>query len=283
MSDLNTEKLTTTAAPVVYGRTFSDIQYNKEIAKLCRTETLTSDAYKKTNRLIAPYIEARFKALTNLLAESGIKNIIEIASGLSPRGLIVTEDKTINYIETDQSGMIQQKEKILRELLKQEKKDFPKNLQFAELNVLDKENFKAVIAKFPMGPVAIGHEGLLAHLTREERIQMGQTIKEILKERGGIWITPDIFTAKQLEELLAEGQGQKVTEDVVKNTGRNYHDNAFQDIDAAKRFFSDLGFKCSIQTLGETAGNLASIKIGLTKQSIRNQLALNIWNLTSIT
>jgi len=63
---------------VVYGRTFSDIPYSKELAEIYHVDSLISDSYRKTNRLIAPYIEARFKALSNILEQSGIKNIIEI-------------------------------------------------------------------------------------------------------------------------------------------------------------------------------------------------------------
>ena len=282
MSAVDYKKLSSTAAPVVYGRTFSDIPYSKEITQLCQVDSLISDAYRKTNRLIAPYIEARFKALTNLLVKSGIKNVIEVASGLSQRGLIMTENETINYIETDLPDMIRQKEQVLKELLDHKNKTFPSHLRFAELNALDEENFKAVISRFPKGSIAIGHEGFLAHLTRDERVKLACIIKGILSERGGVWITPDIFTGKQLAELLAHGQGQKVTEDVVKNTGRNYHDNAFVDIEDAKRFFTDLGFTYTIHTLGEAAGKIASAGIGLDKESLKSQLALNIWELRSI-
>jgi O-methyltransferase involved in polyketide biosynthesis len=272
-------KISSTAAPVVYGRMFSDIPYSKEIAEFCQTELLISDAYRTTNRLIAPYIEARFRALTNLLAKSGIKNIIEVASGLSQRGLIMTEDKTISYVETDLPDMIREKEGVIKQLLVQENKEIPTNLHFSELNVLDEKCFKAIIAKLPDGPVAIGNEGFLAHLTREERTTMGKIIRGILSERGGTWITPDIFTSDQLKKLLAIGQGRDVTEDVIRNTGRNYHDNAFKDIEDAQKFFHDLGFTYSMHTLGETAGELASVRIGLDGESVKEQLALNIWEL----
>lgn len=273
------KKLSYTAAPVVYGRMFSDIPYSKEIAQICDVEATVNDAYRETNRLISPYIEARFKALSNLLKQSGIKNIIEVASGLSQRGLIMSEDKAINYVETDLPEMLKEKEGIMRMLTGQKGRQFPSNLHFLSLNVLDEENFKSVVSSLPSGPIAIGHEGLLAHLTREERGKMGKIIKNILSERGGVWITPDIFTSEQLAGLLS-GKKRKVTEDVVKNTGRNYNDNAFRSVEDAQEFFSSLGFEYKIKTLGETAGELASIKIGLDEHSIKDQLALNIWELT---
>ncbi len=273
------ERLSKTAAPVVYGRTFSDIPYSKELAEICRVDSLISDSYRKTNRLIAPYIEARFKALSNILRQSGIKNIIEIGSGLSQRGLIMTKDKTIHYVETDLPDMIRYKREVLQKLLDQKNRHFPENLHLYELNALDKKTFKEIVSKLPPGPVAIGCEGFLAHLTRGERAKSAKIIREILDERGGIWVTPDVFTRTQLQTLLSGKSEREVTIEVTKSTGRNYNSNSFEDEGNARKFFSDLGFKYQVQTLGRTAGELNSIKIGLNEESVKNQLALNIFTL----
>ena len=154
---------------------------------------------------------------------------------------------------------------------------FPENLYLYELNALDKKTFKEIVSKLPPGPVAIGCEGFLAHLTREERGDFAKIIREVLNERGGIWVTPDIFTRTQLLFLLSGKSEREVTAEVTKSTGRNYNDNAFVDEDDAKQFFSNLGFKYQIQTLGQTSRELNSIKIGLNEESVKSQLALNIW------
>jgi len=84
------EKISPTAKLVAYLRTFSDIPYAKEIADESESEKafreLTEESAKSMVRL-APYWEARYKGTNQVLTKHGITQILEIAAGLSPRGL----------------------------------------------------------------------------------------------------------------------------------------------------------------------------------------------------
>ncbi|HZS42631.1 MAG TPA: hypothetical protein VFA52_00180 [Candidatus Paceibacterota bacterium] len=272
------EKISYTAIGVAYARTFSDIPYSAEISKICDASNLTPENAEIHERM-SPYFEGRFKALSNLIKKSGIKNILELASGVSPRDLLLTQDSLVNYIETDLPDMLRQKKAVLAELVKGKGIKIPPNLHFAELNVLDKNSFKKVIEQFPSGPIVIGHEGLVAYFNREEKEKMATIIREVLIDRGGIWITPDIFTLSDMEKLNTGGKRKEALEEIKKRTGRDYASNAFIDLDDAKKFFTDLGFEFNIQTLKETAGDIQSAKIGLNEESVQKQLSWNIWEL----
>jgi O-methyltransferase involved in polyketide biosynthesis len=278
------EKISYTAIGVAYARNFSDIPYSKEISDICDASNLTPENAEIHHKM-APYFEARFKSLTNLLEQSGIKNVLEVASGVGPRDLILTENPEINYIETDLPDMLRQKQGILTKLLESKGLKLPRNLHFSELNVLDKESFTKVAAQFPNGPIAIGHEGLLAYFSREEKHRMGQIIHDILTDRGGVWITPDIYTLEDLSNLqsdsnkVSDSNHRKALEEVKRRTGRDYSAYAFSNLDDAKDFFDNLGFDFSINTIGEVADEIASSKIGLDEESVKKQLAIKIWQL----
>ena len=276
----NHEKISYTAIGVAYARTFSDIPYSKEISNICDANNLTPESAEFHHK-IAPYLEARFKSLTNLLTQSGVKNILELASGASQRDLIMTQDPEVNYIETDLPNMLQQKRAILDKLCEQTGIQLPKNLNLFELNALDEENFRKVIDDFPDGPIAIGHEGLLSYLSHKEKQKLAEIIKNILTERGGVWITPDIFTVADLQTIMNEQSqsGEKTLDQIKARTGRDFDRNVFTDLDEAKEFFSNLGFDFAIRTIGETAGELTSTKIGLDKKSVEDQLGIKIWEL----
>ncbi len=55
----------------------------------------------------------RHRVLDELLAESGLTTVIELAAGLSQRGITFTENPRVRYVEIDLANMIEAKRKIL--------------------------------------------------------------------------------------------------------------------------------------------------------------------------
>jgi O-methyltransferase involved in polyketide biosynthesis len=272
------ERISYTASGVAYARTFSDIRYCKEIAALCNADSIPPSS-ADLHRRLSPYFEGRFKAQTVLLKKSGLRNIIELAAGLSPRGLIMTEDPDIHYVETDLPEMLHQKQVVASAVMKKQQMAFPKNLRFAEVNVLDKESFARAVAQLPKGPIAIGHEGLLAYFTREEKRTLAGSVRDILEQRGGIWITPDIFTRADLAKSAPNEKMRKSVAESLKNTESDYRANVFVDNEDAETFFSALGFNCTRYAIGDIAGYIASTRFISDRQYVKNLLSLSIWEL----
>lgn len=270
-----------TALGVAYARKFSDIPFCKKIATLCDADNIPP-YIRQLHLELSPYFEGRFKAITNLLKKSGCQNVLELASGFSPRGLIMAGDKTINYIEADLPGMLREKQMLLKTLVAQGAATMPRNLRFFPLNVLDRDAFVVTANKFPNGPIAVAHEGLLVYFTHEEKQILANIIHDLLDGRGGVWVTTDILTQVDLMKTAPTKKDQDVIRLALKDTGRDYQTNAFVDMEDAKRFFRDLGFAFTIQTLGETAGEIASSHIGLAEERVQNQLSLNVWELKAV-
>jgi len=94
-----------TAFTVAYRRTFSDIPFTKELynelekIRLKNNEPDFPDEYKFLQ--MAPLFEARHKLINKLTIDQHNFQILDIASGLTPRGLEMTADANYKYIEID--------------------------------------------------------------------------------------------------------------------------------------------------------------------------------------
>lgn len=278
------EKISPTAIGVAYARTFSDIPYSREIAELCGVDHLTK-ANEEVHRKAAPYFEARFKSLTNLLKREAVKNILEVAAGVGPRGLIMTsEDPQLYYIETDLTEMSHTKNSILAALEQQLEVQRPKNLHLASLDGFDRDAMATIVEKFPLGPITIAHEGLLAYYSRVEKQQFGQVVREMLLRRGGSWITPDFLTVEDIGKVnsrfsAADEIYQEGLQEIRTTTGRDFWSNAFVDLDDAKAFVTSMDFNFSIETIGEAGGYTWPSEMGRDDVDVRRQLSTFIWRL----
>ncbi|MGN6163438.1 MAG: hypothetical protein ACTHOF_02765, partial [Flavisolibacter sp.] len=66
-------------------------------------------------------------------------------------------------------------------------------LEILPLNALDEQAFVEVVNRFAQGQIAIVNEGLLVYLNREEKLKLCSNIHKVLEQRGGYWITADIY------------------------------------------------------------------------------------------
>ncbi len=104
---------------------------------------------------------------------------------------------------------------------------------------------------------------------------MGQIIHDILADRDGFWITPDIYTLEDLSNLQSNGNDRQminiyeVLEEVKKRTEEFIVPTHLRISMMQIDFFDNLGFDFVINTIGEVAGNIASSKIGLDEESVR--------------
>jgi O-methyltransferase involved in polyketide biosynthesis len=143
------------------------------------------------------HFEARYKSLDNLLENLGGNNILEMSSGFSFRGLqMAINNPDVTYIDTDLPGVIETKNELIDQLVSEQSLNLQGELLVMPLNVLDEESFINTVAKLPAGPVNIVNEGLLMYLDTAEKIQLCRIIRKILSQRGGYWITADIYIKK---------------------------------------------------------------------------------------
>jgi len=183
------------------------------------------------------HFESRYYSIDQLLKDLTIKNILELSSGFSLRSLHYSSQKDIHYIDTDLPDVILAK----KEFVKSIKKDSIETrglLELLPLNALDENNFNEIAGHFPQGEVAIVNEGLLTYLNKEEKEKLCLIIHRILMERGGYWITADIYIKNKQPKLGLKNS------DIINEFKKqqNTEDNSFESFKEAKRFFNDMGF-----------------------------------------
>lgn len=184
------------------------------------------------------HFESRYWSINQLLDHSGIKNILELSSGFSFRGLEACKQKGVHYIDTDLPSMVEMKKGFIPDLLN-EGETISGTLELLPLNALDEEQFRAVVSRFPAGEIAIVNEGLLMYLNLEEKERLCKIIYQVLRERGGCWITADIYVRQSNDH--SKVRIDKTTSEFLKQ--HKVEDNKFGSFEEAREFFGRMGFQ----------------------------------------
>jgi len=274
------EKISPTAWKTAYLRTFADIKYAREIFEELEENlkaSISPEELKKFNESnkpeLAPQYEARYKLLNKLLKESGINQFLELASGFSPRGILMTEENpSIEYVEVDLPGILSEKKKIVEKLIAKSKLRRRDNLHFEEENALETNSLLEAAHFFQQKPIAVFHEGLLRYLNFEEKAIIAKNIHSLLERFGGVWITPDISMKKIIQaEKDIYGENKTFSE---KMTGINIEENLFENEEQAQKFFRGLGFTIERHSLLEILNQLVSPqRLSLSRQVVEDQIS----------
>ncbi|MBO9203538.1 MULTISPECIES: class I SAM-dependent methyltransferase [Niastella] len=183
------------------------------------------------------HFENRYRTIDSLLLPLETRNVLEIASGFSFRGLQLCIQDDITYFDTDLPDPITIKQQVVDKLKEQHQLETKGTYRLMPLNALDTAAFNAVIDQFPPGPIAIVNEGLLMYLDETEKRQLCANIHAALTKRGGCWITGDIYLKKgdrehaHINPAAAEFLAMHQVEE-----------KKFDSYEAAEAFFIDYGF-----------------------------------------
>ncbi len=258
------EKISTTAWFTAEGRTFSDIPYSKEFFEAMKRVDAPSRLLSINHSSVSfCYIEARYKMINTFLLESRIKQILELASGFSPRGFSMAADETADYVEIDLPQVIEKKRVVLSFMSQR----LPKNLHLEHGNVLKLADLKAACRHFDANrQIAVIHEGLLRYLTFDEKGIVAKNIAGLLRKFGGVWITTDVTLSNFINKENISGETRAIT-------GIDITSNAFRDVDESKRFFESFGFSVDVHSLKELGDALVSpSKLKLSRKEVKDTL-----------
>lgn len=221
---------------------YTDIPYAKQMAALMTgSEVFDLDFNDKDFWfwIRVMHFENRYWTIDQLLKQTGNKNILELSSGYSLRGLdLCVNDKSIHYIDTDLPEIVELKQSMIAEL--QLDKEVKGQFELVPLNAMDASAFNQVVSRFANQPLTIVNEGLLMYLDGAEKKALCSTIHNTLKQRGGCWITADVYV-KRSEEMTARLPQSKSEAAFFEQ--HNIEDNKFESYEAAAAFFEEQGFK----------------------------------------
>jgi O-methyltransferase involved in polyketide biosynthesis len=260
------EKISPTAKLVAYLRTFTDIPYTKEIAMESgakKTFQELAGESKESMVRFAPFWEARYKVTDRILAEYGMTQVLEIAAGLSPRGLAMTRNPDVVYVITDLPEMLKVEETIAETIIAKSN-SHRSNLHFQAANALDMESLSTAATAFKCDrPLAVITEGLLSYLNRREQGVLAGNIHEVLGKYDGLWIATEVHTRQYWQEVsqLDDKLVRKQLSAISSSTGSNIENNVFADKNDMEQFFGKAGFKMEEYSHSKVLEDLSSVKL----------------------
>jgi O-methyltransferase involved in polyketide biosynthesis len=219
---------------LLLAKAHSGLPYAREVAELVFGSQEVAAAVSPTPAaaLRRRHFELRARSVDEALELVGTNKIVELASGLSFRGLARAARDDVHYLDTDLPDLVEQKRSILAQLC-------PPTLagtyRIEPLDVMDDAAFARALASVPVGPLTIVHEGLLMYLGPDEKLRLAASIREALRSRGGRWITADVYLRRE-STIAREAHVEKFL------TEHRVEEQKFGDWDEAERFFSEAGF-----------------------------------------
>jgi O-methyltransferase involved in polyketide biosynthesis len=261
---VNFEKISLTAKLAAYMRQYSDIPFARDVAQQLRAqqafEKLLCDNQMGPEDLLwyAPIFEVRYKSIAEMLRKSEAKQVLELASGFSLRGLIATQDPSVTYVESDLEDLTGEKTSLVSDLCRQYSLAVPGNLHFVVADALDRHQLQAAVKDFRRDqPIAVVNEGLLQYLSAGEMEMVARNIRDLLTEFGGLWITPD-FSLKEDARDVSDQQ-RRFRSIVAAATDRKLYNNAFDNDEQLFAFFDDVGLHPQVLNQLDVAPNIVSL------------------------
>jgi hypothetical protein len=240
ITDRDFSSISPTARWMLLTKGYTSIPFAREVAELLEYPNKYVPDFKKKDFTLwacAIHLESRYWSIDQLLKGLSINNILELSSGYSFRSLEYARQKGAYYIDTDLPEVIAAKKQFVSSLSKEESITGGK-LELLPLNALDELNFHEIAGHFPPGEIAIVNEGLLTYLDKQEKVKLCSIIHDILMERGGCWITADIYLKNKQPKL-----GFQYNNEVKEFYSRqNTEGNSFESFEEAEMFFKEMGF-----------------------------------------
>lgn len=281
------ERISLTARLAAYMRQFSGLPFAAEVAaRLQARETfdvLVRDHDLSPDDLLgyAPVFEMRYRGVTAAIRALGATQVLELASGVSLRGLEMTRDPAVTYVETDLPALTGEKAALVAELRAGHHLPDHGNLHLVPANALDQAALATAAERLrPGARTAIVTEGLLQYLSREEMETVARNVRGLLARFPGAWITADFAIRADVGDV-SERQ-RRFREIVAGATQRRMYDDAFMDADELARFLDRLGLAAETVLAADLSPELVSPGVlGLSSALVdRLRAKLKLWIVT---
>ena len=275
MTERNFNTISPSAGALLMMKALTDIPFAKDTAAMVGDlEKYTQSVREKRSKVFLGrmiHFENRYKTIDFALEAIQPKQVIELSSGFSCRGLALALNRPVTYIDTDLPQFIINKKILVERLITEKRLKLQGALYIEPLNVLDEERFQQVVELLPSGPVTFVNEGLLVYLDAAEKKQLCAIILGIIKERGGQWVTGDVYIKRDMTALLQQRQ-EAFDEELTKFLEEhNIEANKFESYEAAEAFFIECGFRVSrkIDTAYNSLSSLQYIPYPVEESTVK--------------
>ena len=263
--DIDYEKISLTAHLAAYMRQFSDIPFASDVAELMHSrevfEALLQGQQMTPEDLLwyAPIFELRYKSVTEAIRRTGSRQVLELASGLTLRGLAFAQDPRYTYIESDLTGISAEKKAIIASLRQKYGLADHANLHFPAVNALERSHLQEAVKRLNRDqPLVVVNEGLFQYLSPDEIRAVVGNIRELLSEFRGSWITPDFSIKDEVNQV--SGQQRNFRRIVAAATEHKMYNNAFDSLDQLMAFMHEMGLSAAVHNSLVETGEIVSLR-----------------------
>lgn len=231
--------------------------------------------------------EVRYEFLNRNIKNSGRKNIMDIACGFSPRGLMMAKNG-YKYLGLDLAVSVGMLSKVAENC----KKDvMTGEFSYSVCDVTNEDSVVENADKFD-GEITIVCEGLFMYLSEYEVSSLCNGLKKVLKKHGGAFYTPDFSSKEFYFAVLKSLHGEKKAMEFLLKMGaelKKKSDTALMGLvsperkDEAIPFFNKHGLKVELIPYFEGKDDLQSFR--LVDDDVRTALKENlskimVWKVT---
>lgn len=196
-----------------------------------------------TQASMATLFQSRYRAINAAIASTSPTQVVEFASGISPRGLqwSRTSPGTI-YVESDLPQLMIHKAKLIRNALMTQTHEAKGILHCRAVDVLDRNSvFDCLSTLDSEKSFCIVTEGLLLYFGEAEMKRFFAIISAALHEYPeSVWVT-DFVSKQNLQELFDSNPDvARGVRDVFSLTGRSVvPSNPFEDVSSVERWLME--------------------------------------------
>ena len=183
------------------------------------------------NRGFSIMVESRFASSSNLILKSGIKNVMDMPCGYTPRGVKFSRSG-LRYFGLDLPAVIDAIGPASKEVIGNND-----NIVYQAVDATSYTSLRKALSGVN-GELFITTEGLLMYFTQSELEEVFRNIRKLLLEFGGKWVTTDNqMVAVHGRILAALGD---TTKPMIPP--KDHPDNEFMIMDKAQQFVDKMGF-----------------------------------------
>ena len=207
----------------------------------------------------APIFEVRYKSMSEAIRRTGSRQVLELASGLTLRGLAFTQDPRYTYIESDLTGISAEKKAVIASLRQKYGLVDLANLHFPAVNALDRRQLQEAVKRLNRHqPLVVVNEGLFQYLSPDEMRAVVGNIRELLAEFNGSWITSDFSINTEVNQVSE--QQRNFRRIVAAATGHKMYNNAFDSVEQLMAFLREMGLSAAVHNPVDQTGEIVSLR-----------------------
>ena len=220
--------------------------------------------YDRIEKVNGIYQELVYAATVQYVQQNGYKNILDIGGGYTPRAMVFAREGR-KYYGGELMAVAMSADEVMKKILPQK---YMKNIIYDEVLAEDGDAFLTAANTFD-GKICIVEQGLMIYLTQDRLAAMYENVRDVLKAKGGCFITSDLMTRELFKDIAAALYGEEQAQILYDETKDMYEElfygflneeNFNERLDAIQYAREDLNLNIHYEPLVPDASKLYCTK-----------------------